>query len=50
MVTSAKVYALDGAGKRQGVVPSRLYDSELTFQIEPKYKTLWYEVEAVIKR
>jgi hypothetical protein len=50
LVTSATVYALDGTGKRQGVVPSRLNASVLTFQIEPKYKTIWYEVEAAIKR
>jgi len=50
LVTAATVYALDGTGKRLGVVPSRLFGSELTFQIEPKYSTIWYEVEASIKR
>jgi hypothetical protein len=50
LVTSATVYALDGTGKRMGTVPSRLFGSELTFQIDPKYKTLWYEIEAAIKR
>ena len=50
LVTAATVYALDGTGKRLGIVPSRLYESELTFQIEPKHSTIWYEIEASIKR
>ena len=50
VVTSATVYALDGTGKRVGVLPSRLAGSQLMFQIEPQHKTLWYEIEASIKR
>jgi len=41
---SAKVYALDGAGARAGEVPASLSGGKLTFEIAPRFKTLWYEV------
>lgn len=42
---SATVYALDGTGKRQGKVESRIENGLLAFSIAPEHKTLWYEIE-----
>ncbi len=50
LMTSATVYALDGTGKRMGTVDSKLSGSMLTFAIGPDNKTLWYEIEANVKR
>lgn len=41
---SATVYALDGAGRRQGQVTAEVADGKVTFRIGPAYRTLWYEV------
>jgi hypothetical protein len=40
----AQVYALDGTGARAGEVPLSLDAGRLSFDIGPKFKTLWYEV------
>lgn len=50
VVTLATVYALDATGKRTEKVPSEIRGGELTFRIEPKYKAVWYEIEAGLKR
>jgi hypothetical protein len=50
VMTIATVYALDSAGKRAGTVDSKLYGGTLTFTIGPANKTLWYEIEANVKR
>ncbi len=47
LATSAKgarVHALDGAGARAGEVPATLSGGRLSFDIGPRFKTLWYEV------
>jgi hypothetical protein len=47
--TAAKVvqvHALDGAGARTGEVPSTLAAGKLSFEIGPRFRTLWYEVVA----
>ena len=41
---SAKVHVLDGAGARVAEVPSALQNGQLTFEIGPRFKTLWYEI------
>lgn len=41
---SAKVHVLDGAGQRVGEVPAVLRNGQLTFEIGPRFKTLWYEI------
>ena len=41
---SAKVYALDGGGARAGEVPVSLAKGQLSFEIGPRFKTLWYEI------
>jgi hypothetical protein len=41
---SAKVHALDGAGARAGEVPESLSGGRLSFDIGPRFKTLWYEI------
>jgi hypothetical protein len=41
---SAKVHSLDGAGARTGEVPASLAGGKLTFDIGPRFKTLWYEI------
>lgn len=43
---SAKVFVLDGSGARAGEVPVTLADGQLTFEIGPQFKTLWYEIAA----
>ena len=43
---TAKVFALDGAGARTGEVPARVSEGRLSFEIGPKYKTLWFEISA----
>jgi hypothetical protein len=43
---SAKVHALDGKGTRAGEVPASLAGGKLSFDIGPRFKTLWYEVAA----
>ena len=40
----AKVHALDGAGAMAGEVPATLNGGKLSFDIGPKFKTLWYEI------
>jgi hypothetical protein len=42
---SAQVYALDGTGKRQKKLDSKLTEGLLTFGIGAEHKTLWYEIE-----
>jgi hypothetical protein len=39
-----KVYALDGAGAQATEVPVALGEGRLTFDIGPRFRTLWYEV------
>jgi Beta-galactosidase len=41
---SARVYALDGGGARAGEVPVSLDGGQLSFEIGPRFKTLWYEI------
>ena len=41
---SAKVYALDSAGRRAGEVPAVMNDGKISFNIGAQFKTLWYEV------
>jgi hypothetical protein len=41
---SAKVYALNGAGARAGEVPVSVAGGQLSFDIGPRFKTLWYEI------
>lgn len=41
---TAEVYALDGAGARAGEVPVSLTGGNLSFDIGPRFKTLWYEI------
>ncbi|MGO9199371.1 MAG: hypothetical protein ACLQM8_02380 [Limisphaerales bacterium] len=41
---SAKVYALNGAGARAGQVPVSAAGGRLSFDIGPRFKTLWYEI------
>lgn len=43
-VPSAKVYALDGAGARAGEVQVSTAEGRLSFDISPRFKTLWYEI------
>jgi hypothetical protein len=43
---NAKVYALDGKGRRLSEVPSELNGGSLTFRTGPENQTLWYEVAA----
>ena len=42
--TSAKVYALDGGGTRAAELPVSLTGGRLSFDIAPRYQTLWYEI------
>ena len=42
----AKVHALEGTGARAGEVPASLEGGRLTFEIGPRFKTLWYEIVA----
>jgi hypothetical protein len=44
VLKSAKVYALDGAGARAAEVPASLTGGKLSFDIGPRFKTLWYEI------
>jgi hypothetical protein len=41
---AAKVHALDGNGARAGEVPASLSKGKLSFEIGPRFKTVWYEV------
>ena len=41
---SAKVYALDGGGTLAAEVPASLAGGKLSFDIGPRFKTLWYEI------
>ena len=41
---AAKVHVLDGTGARTGEVPAALQHGQLTFDIGPRFKTLWYEI------
>ena len=43
---SARVYALSGDGARAEEVPSTLSGGRLSFEIGPRFKTLWYEIVA----
>jgi hypothetical protein len=43
---AAKVYALDGNGARAGEVPASVAGGKVSFEIGPRYKTVWYEVVA----
>jgi hypothetical protein len=42
----ASVYALDATGKRTQLVPSQMRNNVLSFRIEPRFQTLWYEIAA----
>ena len=44
MPKRAKVYALDGAGARAGEVPVSVAGGKFSFEIGPRFKTLWYEI------
>ena len=47
LTTGAKtiqVHALDGAGARAGTVAATLNGGRLSFDIDPQFKTLWYEI------
>ncbi len=46
MAKNAKVYALDGKGRRLSEVPAELSGGALTFRTDPENQTLWYEVAA----
>ena len=46
MAKNAKVYALDGKGRRVRDVPAELNGGALTFRTGPESQTLWYEVAA----
>ena len=41
---SAKIYALAATGARAGEVPTSLNAGKLSFDIGPRFKTLWYEI------
>jgi hypothetical protein len=41
---AARVHALDGNGARAGEVPAKLVAGKLSFEIGPRFKTLWYEI------
>jgi hypothetical protein len=41
---SAKVHALDGTGARTGEAPASLAGGKLSFDIGPRFQTLWYEI------
>ncbi len=41
---SAKAYALDGAGARAREVPVSVAGGKLSFDIGPRFKSLWYEI------
>ena len=41
---SVTVYALDGAGNRVETVPVRRSDNGVVIELDPKYKTVWYEM------
>jgi hypothetical protein len=43
---TARVYALSGAGARAEVVPASLQGGQLSFDIGPRFNTLWYEIVA----
>lgn len=38
------VYALDGKGRRVVEIPTKRKGDAISFEISPKYQTLWYEV------
>jgi len=40
------VYALDATGARKNIVPSQLQDHQLSFSVDGKQKTVWYEISA----
>ncbi|HWX19734.1 MAG TPA: beta-galactosidase [Candidatus Binatia bacterium] len=41
---AARIQALDGKGARAGEVPAKLAAGKLSFEIGPRFKTLWYEI------
>lgn len=41
---SVTVYALDGAGNRVETVPVRREGKGIVIELDPKYKTVWYEM------
>ena len=41
---AVKVYVLGGGGARAGEVPASVGGGKVSFEIGPKYKTVWYEV------
>ena len=43
-MTGARIYALDGTGKRMGEVKTTEDGTATTFDIGPEHKTIWYEV------
>jgi len=40
----AQVYALDGSGAHTAEVPVTLASGKLSFEIGPRFKTVWYEI------
>jgi hypothetical protein len=40
----ATVYALDEKGKRTETLPAKMNEGQISFEIGPKFKTLWYEI------
>jgi hypothetical protein len=44
--TAVTVYALDATGARKNVVPSQLQNHQLSFSVDSKQKTVWYEISA----
>jgi hypothetical protein len=41
---TARVHALDGNGARAEEVPAKFAAGKLSFEIGPRFKTLWYEI------
>ena len=40
------VYALDATGARKNIVPSHLQNHQLSFSVDSKQKTVWYEISS----
>ncbi len=43
---SARVHVLDGSGARTAEIPATVKDGQLSFEIGPQHKTLWFEIVA----
>jgi len=44
LAANLKVYALDVEGRRLGEVPATVKNGKLTFNLSPKWGTLWFEI------